>query len=51
MKLGKALQNPIALGLQGFLLGTVLVFAPSPFATADAVPAHSSAAAAVSPDS
>lgn len=51
MKLANTLQNPFALVLQGFLVGTVLVFAPSPFAPADAVPAQDGAAAAVSPAS
>ncbi len=48
MKLGKALQNPFALGLQGFLVGTILVFAPSPFAPADAVTAAGGAPPAAS---
>jgi hypothetical protein len=51
MKLGKALQNPFALVLQGFLVGTILVFAPSPFAAAEAGPAHGAAAPALSPES
>lgn len=51
MKLGKALQNPFALVLQGFLVGTILVFAPSPFAPAEAVPAAGGAPPTASPAS
>jgi hypothetical protein len=48
MKLKTTLQSPFALVLQGFLVGTILVFAPSPFAPADAVPAPGSAIAPAS---
>jgi len=38
MKLAKTLQNPFALVVQGFVAGTILVFAPNPLSAADAAP-------------
>lgn len=51
MKLMKILQNPFTLGFQGFLVGTILVFSPSPFAAADAAADAAPGAAIAAPAS
>jgi len=45
MKLAKMLQNPFALVVQGFAVGTILVFAPNPLSTAEAAPIAAQSAA------